>query len=554
MGSRRTRKKERKRASKVMRGNPFGSIAGVPAFQPGGTISVGGLPLDSGLQPFFNNSPPVDLAAGAFSIEAARERLRADGLFPVGGGLWMGPDGAIVNEAQILEALNNPLGQQPGSGTGNSGASLALSAEIQRGQLELAQLTEQHTNAINIGNLALAREIEARAVRAQASLEALQNQQLQLQAATAQGTLGLGIGNLAQRRNENLQSLLANPRDSVEADIALGGGRSLIGGLLSGQGPGARSTQLIGDNPTLGSRFAEALRLATAQPEQDILAQAQAGLQLGPSSVLNPVQRSIFDTVSQANSNVRPDQAVNIARNPDAFRRFVSMAQGGTLVTDEPIVGIGQISGRPRFTLGENFEPELVEGLGTNTMKVTPLAHGGTVKTGGTIAPPTLTSTAAPPAPQPGGTDALQQAVANFGRGGTAASIAQAAQAQAPAPAPAPAQTGFPSFPGIQALIQFMGRGLENAIGGFGQGTGAADILRQRNELQANIPQNQGEAIRRLSRFSPRQFNNLLPSDRGRLASVVSALGTEPDDFFTSLLRSFASGPDPSRVAFGTNF
>ncbi len=81
---------------------------------------------------------------------------------------------------------------------------------------------------------------------------------------------------------------------------------------------------------------------------------------------------------------------------------------------------------------------------------------------------------------------------------------------------------------------------------------GGPPSLPEQAEAPAQL--NIGNIIRRLMALTPRQYGNLLPSDRQRLAGRVSQLGVEPDDFFESLIRQFASGVNPGRIAFGANF
>ena len=86
------------------------------------------------------------------------------------------------------------------------------------------------------------------------------------------------------------------------------------------------------------------------------------------------------------------DDAVN-----DIFRRFAeydrnrgvqAYAGGGTMMTDEPMMGIGMMSQRPRFMVGEEGPEMLSPGRRMGSMDITPMsgmrrfADGGTVRAG----------------------------------------------------------------------------------------------------------------------------------------------------------------------------
>ena len=95
--------------------------------------------------------------------------------------------------------------------------------------------------------------------------------------------------------------------------------------------------------------------------------------------------------------------------------------------------------------------------------------------------------------------------------------------------------------PGMQALLPF----LVNTQ--LGPGNTGQDIFRQMREL----PRTPGEAIQRLSRFTPRSYAGLLPSQRELMASLVSGLGVEPADWMTSIERSMPTGVNPAFMGFG---
>lgn len=63
-----------------------------------------------------------------------------------------------------------------------------------------------------------------------------------------------------------------------------------------------------------------------------------------------------------------------------------------------------------------------------------------------------------------------------------------------------------------------------------------------------------GALIRMLMEFQPRQYANLLPSQRDILGSVFSQLGLPPQDAFASIERQFPQGANPNRISFGAGF
>jgi len=480
-------------------------IPGVPAAQGGMTIDALLAGRQSGRLPL-PGSP-----RGVSQLGNQPNPFLAEGLIPIPGqpGVFWDPEtGDFVD----IRAGAFPL---PGGGGGGAAAPQFRAGELEflREQfeaeqeqfqldLELRRLTQQQANAIAQGNLALAQQTEARIARIQQ-----RQQQLEASLGRAQGIAGLASsrGNIEAQRAQFLSQLAANPRDFAQLNIGLGGGQGFLGQLLNRQPVGGQSTSLIGQTPTLGADFQRLLQSITARPDVPLF-----------------------------------EEAADLFRNVPQFRK------GGThMVTDEPILGIGLLSGLPKFTLGEpapgfpRGKPEDVEfSADGRRMKVTPLAHGGQVTAPGQGFNPF----------GPGTT--IEDILAGAGIGG----------GQPPAPPPAapkpPAQQPFtlPDFPGIGALLGFLfeGSGLQQTIGSFGQGTSAGDIGTAAQEFQRSIPRTPGDAIRRLmSGLGPQQFHGLLPSQLGLLESVISALGVPPQDFFSSLTRSFPTGPDPSRISFG---
>ena len=462
-------------------------ILGVPAFHQGGSIShnlTGHLGESS--NPFEQVQNLINLPGQA--QEAGLFRGQGGGSPPdlvpsnIPGFLW------DMSDPDFPRLVRDPSFSPGGPGGGAAGPQFrpgefqfmqeqfAFEQESFQLDLELRRLTQEQNNAIAQGNLALAKQTEARIAEIQR-----RQQQLDASLGRAQGIAGLAQsrGQIEAQRASELARLAANPRDFRQLDIALGGGQSAIGNLLGGRPVGGRSTSLIGDTPTLGEDFQRLLQSITARPDIPLF-----------------------------------DEAADLFRNVPQFRK------GGTkMVTDEPIVGMGLVSRRPRFTLGEPTA-EFPEGA-PEKMEVTPLAHGGTVKSGQPFNP--------------------------FSPGTTAEDLI---------PKPAPTfeeKFGFPSFPGLGGLTDFLFEGspLQQAQENFGQGTSAGDIGAAAQQFLQSIPRSAGEAIRRLTPKTPQEFFGLLPSDLAVLESLISGLGTPPENFIQSIMRAFPTGPDPSRISFG---
>ncbi len=314
-------------------------LPGVPAMHAGGDIFH-----QFNEHPEFFTNPPPPPPSNPFL---------AEGLIPIPGqpGLFWDPQtGQMVDTRPGANTL-------PGGGGGGSATpqfrpgeldflkeQFAFEQEASKLDLELRRLQEQHTFAIATQDLALRTRTEARIAQ-------IQRRQQQLDAALgkAQGIAGLASsrGNIEAQRSQSLSQLAANPRDSRQLNIALGGGQSFISNLLNKQPVGGQSTALIGDTPTLGADFQKLLQAITARPDIPLF-----------------------------------DEALQAFQNVPQFRK------GGThMVTDEPIIGIGVLSGLPKFTLGEptkgfpRGKPEDVDFSADGTrMKVTPMQTGGTVK------------------------------------------------------------------------------------------------------------------------------------------------------------------------------
>ena len=51
--------------------------------------------------------------------------------------------------------------------------------------------------------------------------------------------------------------------------------------------------------------------------------------------------------------------------------------------------------------------------------------------------------------------------------------------------------------------------------------------------------------------FTPRAYSNLMPSQKDWFSGIVSGMGAEPTDFWTSVERQFPTGVDPNRTWSG---
>ncbi|KKN69045.1 hypothetical protein LCGC14_0445170 [marine sediment metagenome] len=453
MASRRRAKiKARKRAERAV-----GTMPGVPSFQ-GGT--------DGGLLTGPATGPVIGGGLGPINLPAQLQGATGPGFFRE-----VGPEGPTRIRDMgfgtgILEVWNPMTGRYeatselinlPDAGGGGGGGAAAGPPQFRPGELELLQeqnnlerrqqdltveqenlnrqqreLESQRQFQIARGQLQLARQTERRigeiqraqqalAVRAQGLEEqrfALEEEAtrfgLQISKAAQQGQLATAQGNIAARRAEFLSGLLANPRDFVQSQIALGGGQSFIQSLLQGQQVGGQSTGLIGDTPTLGQGFANALAQINARPEQDLFQQAsetlgqipsqfgplqqqQAQLRTDPEGVKaavrlrlqnDPAFRQQFQQRMRARqASMRGALKERAGVDPNFARRFAGnaglpgFAGGGRMVLDEPVVAIGQVSGRPRFTAGEGGEPEIIDITPLN--KVRSFQEGGRVTFGG---------------------------------------------------------------------------------------------------------------------------------------------------------------------------
>lgn len=384
----------------------------------------------------------------------------------------------------------------------------------------------------------------------------------------ALGNIGAQLGTIEQQRAETLANLIANPRDAVQTNIALGGeGGDILSRLLRGEQIGPQSTRLI-NGPVLGENFQAVLDQLLARPDLDIINQAVERLTEVPQfgNITLPGQTSVTPPGLPAPPPVLgpgpPSTAADFSATPpdfpdtpqqlsDAFNQgglpaflgrlgaagqqvptaadnAVTFAQGGSLVTNEPIVGVGTQSGKPRFIAGEGGRPELIN--------VVPFQEGGDILTGtsggvrdilGGLRAGTLTQAAA----QSAGEVLVNQ------------------------PAPAP-----PAVGGVRDILE-----------GLLEGTTTPAQAQSAGEVLVNQPPDQvvgqpvstepgpplggfpniGAAVRALMNFTPRQFFSLLPSQKAIWQSAVSALGLDPADVEQSILRGFPQGANPNTVSFG---
>jgi hypothetical protein len=254
-----------------------------------------------------------------------------------------------------------------------------IGAQIAMHQARLQDLASQRQDAVARGDLELARAIEMR-MRAEMQQAATLQQHQQ-----ALGAAGLGIeaqtgaaGTMAQLAGP-MAELQANPRNFMELQFQLGGGQNFLNQLMAGQPIGSQSAANITGSPAPGFRgagdvqsiFQQAMAAAQqlSQMGQNVpgAPNLQALLGLGQLPPMAPMPAPI------------PTPPMG-APMPPPVAPVPAMAGGGQMVTNEPIVGMGMLSGRPRFTVGEptaqfpQGAPEL--------LKVMPMQEGGIIGAG----------------------------------------------------------------------------------------------------------------------------------------------------------------------------
>jgi hypothetical protein len=111
-----------------------------------------------------------------------------------------------------------------------------------------------------------------------------------------------------------------------------------------------------------------------------------------------------------------------------------------------------------------------------------------------------------------------------------------------------PMGPGIPQGPSSLPGSGPMGPGFNPNMGGYPlPDYPGASLFR---EQFGSAPRTPGEAIRRLSRFTPQSYANQLPSQRGMRESLFSALGLPPEDAWASIEAGMPTGPDPSRALY----
>ncbi|MCH8950159.1 MAG: hypothetical protein IIB87_07270, partial [Chloroflexi bacterium] len=349
-----------------------------------------------------------------------------------------------------------------------------INAQIQANQQALEDAQSQRDYAISISDQAARQDAENR-IRASegaaiqleaqaAQLDAAQFEQTgQLGAATTLGTIGRDLGNIELQRDQMLSRMLANPRDAVQLQIALGGGVDFFEQLLGGQTPGGQSIGNIGTTPLLGDLFLQTLQDINQRPELGYfeeaagfartLGETEAPATLSPEELYQQYLASLppmsalpeapapfvptpvdvapvapfvppeleeittevpltfieqeAETMRQEATAAAEAFVANYAPTATSGSLFDFLAQvnergplpytgpptapvpsaagGADLVVDEPTTAYGDITGEPKFTLGERT-PEFPEGI-PERVEITPMdeveefRHGGRVRT-----------------------------------------------------------------------------------------------------------------------------------------------------------------------------
>ncbi len=538
-------------------------IPGVPSFEHGGGILdlvTGGTSGAIDQHTAVTNPQAFGAIQGTGATSSFEQTLLDAGWLPL-----PGQPGVYGNaEGQIFDT--NPLSSGGGGGGGGGSATpqfrpgelelLQAQSQREQQQLELNQLQEQHSFQIANGQLELARQTEARIAAMQERQFALdqfiQQAQLQLDAQLggAQGLAGIGtsVGNQSVQRQQFLSNLAANPRDFEQLQIALGGGSSFLDAISQGQRPEGQGINRAQENLPLGQGFLDLLSAVTARPED-----------------------AFFNEAAEGFRNIQPI-------TPQTF------AHGGKMVTDEPIVGIGMTSGRPRFTLGEPTA-QFPQGA-PEELDITPLsfAHGGKIginpPTGGGetriqpgfqnpfprpggaagqigINPPVTQpgaglNTAIPLTRGPGGgTDPFRSGDGTLGIG----PLPTGGPLTAPPSTPFVPQAPLPPQTIAEAVANFQQTGLQPGGGNIIEIEKAALAAEQAGAGAAPAPPplTPGQQVAQMmSAFQPIDFFSMLPSARAILESKISALGFSPEDTFAEFLRNLPTGSNPNAISFGS--
>lgn len=409
------------------------------------------------------------------------------------------------------------------------------------------------------------------------------------------GQLG-ELAGLEQQRNEYYGNLAANPRNFVEYIQALGGGNAFFNQLAQGQTPTGQGLGNVTSLPladqlqqeylsrigtgTFDEARAAANSLLTPPPREVLPENVAAIGQPSPFSGMSPIQQASAEQFHQAAPQVPIDIAANIGANPEAARQYfqgiTGAKSGATLKIDEPIIGVGLMSGQPKFTLGEQTDkhpmgtPEMMQDMGSQA-KVTPMSKLRRYATGGSLStvpseystvgqpyqPPTTPKVGeystvgqqyTPPVTQPTYSTVGQpytppvydeQRYQNPAEIPATGSIAQRLVALAQGPGSLGQKlVSFSQFPGAQPMA------------GTPQAAPPPPPV-----LPEPVPSLSRQAIlqRYMRYLGPSSYFNLNPTQNSIMDSIISALGVPPEDFRFQYERGLPRGLDPSQI-FSSGF
>lgn len=255
-------------------------------------------------------------------LDRAVDQQRADDALAIATGNRLSAE-KIESQRRFMEALRLRFDQ----------SRTTLDRAIQQQQLN------QATRAQDIGQ---------RDTDIAAGLDA-SGQRLQGQIAGA-GQLGTLAG-LEQSRQQNLQQLAANPRNFMQFLFASGQGQNFLetlsgGGTPRGFNPASGQSPLtqgdfgslqglisqIGVTPAFTTAFGASRNLENFQTPA---LPGQVGAP-GPRDVLSPDQQAIFDQFRASAPDIPIDIALQVARNPAAFRQLFAGLPAGTLPPPPP--------------------------------------------------------------------------------------------------------------------------------------------------------------------------------------------------------------------------
>jgi len=332
-----------------------------------------------------------------------------------------------------------------------------IDAQIADNQQQIDVFEQERLQATEQGNLQLARDAEERKRALQRQNAALDQHKQAISAAGLgieamgaaagqMGALATGLGGIEAQRAEMLARTAANPRDWMQYMYATGQGEPFLQRLASGQPLAGQSVTATGGRPMLGPGFGRLVGEITQRRDLPYFEQAAgmagelAGMARGvpaapslaalqrlgrmPGQAAMPTWPTMPSLPSPNVSGVAqipglgaplppmgampaPVQGPGLDWQlpPPIPGAGLGFARGGKVVTDEPIVGMGMFSRRPRFTLGE-VTPEFPDGK-PELLEITPMQVGGTVKTkepwwqAGNAATSKVGSSLLPAAPKP---------------------------------------------------------------------------------------------------------------------------------------------------------